>query len=143
MKRFLQFVVEADVATVNVGDTTLTADKKANTISATSKIGDDTTVTANRDMNAGGSSSVGVDTKVGSVDVSARQSTAAYNKGQMGGTSSVSASYTDPAGGDKHSVTVDKGVGYGGAGKDVQQGRNVVSTYRKNDVNVATKVGGY
>ena len=142
MKRFLQFVYEADVASVNVDGTNITADKKANTVNISTKVGDDTTVTANKDMNTGGSSSVGVDTKVGNVDVSARQNTAAYNKGQVSGTSSVSATHTDPAGGDKHTVTVDKGVGFGGAGKDVQQGRNVVSTYRKNDVNAATKVGG-
>jgi len=80
---------------------------------------------------------------MGDVDLSAKQSTPAHNKGQMAGTSSVGATYTNPAGGDTHNVTIDKGVGFGGVGRDVQQGRNVVTTYRKNDVNVATKVGGY
>ena len=142
MKRFIQFVKEADVSSVKVGDTNITADKKANTVNISAKVGDNTTVTANRDLNTGGSSSIGVDTKIGDVVLSARQRTASYNKGQMGDTSSVSATYNDPTNATKHNITVDKGIGFGGAGKDVQPNKNYITTYRKNGVNVATKVGG-
>lgn len=141
MKRFLQFVIEADVASVNLGDTTITANKKAKTINATHKFSDDLTLTANKDMSPGGAASVGAEYSIDK-NTSARvtHSTPAYNKGQMGGVSSVGVTHKDDVG-DKHEITTDKGVGYGGAGKDIQQGRNIVSTYRKNDVNVATKVG--
>jgi len=143
MKSFSQFVYEADVASVNIGSTNITADKKANTVNMSTKIGDNTTVTANKDMSPGGAASVSANMNIDDkTSVTASHSTPAYNKGQMGSVSSVGATYNDTAG-DKHNVTVDKGVGFGGAGKDVQQGKNYVSTYRKNDVNVATKVGGY
>jgi len=142
MKRFIQFVKEADVASVNVGGTNLNLDKKANTFNVSTKVDDTTSVTANKDMSPGGSSSVGVNTKLGDVDLSARHTTAAYNKGQMGDTSSVNATYNDSANSTKHNISVDKGIGFGGAGKDVQPDKNYITTYRKNGVNVATKVGG-
>jgi hypothetical protein len=141
MKRFSQFVYEADVASVNIGSTNITADKKANTVNMSTKIGDNTTVTANKDMGPGGAASVSANMNIDNkTSVTASQSTPAYNKGQIGGVSSVGVTHKDDAG-DKHDLTTDKGIGFGGAGKDVQQGRNRVTTYRKNDVNVATKVG--
>jgi len=123
-------------ATVNIGNnTTFTADKNTSTVSGTTKVDPNTTVSATKDVSPGGASTVGVKTNVNGVDLSAQKNSPAYNKGQLAGTSSVSAAYKDTTGalgtpGQTHTVNATKGVAFGGAsGPNV--GKNVITTYTK------------
>ena len=133
-RRYLDILDEQDSATLDLGNAKFTADKPTKTFTGQLDVNDTTQVTATRDFNPGGASTVGVKTNINGVDLSAQKSTPAYNKGQMGGTTSVSAAYKDTTGalgtpGQTHTVRMDKGIGFGGAGKDIKPGGNYVTTY--------------
>jgi hypothetical protein len=135
-RRYLDILDEQDTASIDVGNAKFTADKTTNTVSGTYDFDDNTQMTATQDLSKGGASSVGAKTNISGVDVSVQHNTPAYNKGQMAGTSSVSAAYKDTQGylgrpGQTHTVTATKGVGFGGAGKDIKPGKNVATSYTK------------
>jgi len=116
-------------ATLNVGDnTTVTADPNAKTIAAKSQIGDlnlqaTTFVTK-------GATSVAADYKVAPGSTVGVTQTQTGYKGQMAPTSQLRAAQTDTAG-QTHNLRIDKGVGFGGAGKNIQPGQNTQTTYTK------------
>jgi hypothetical protein len=135
-RRYLDILDEQDTASIDVGNAKFTADKTTNTVSGTYDFDDNTQMTATQDLSKGGASSVGAKTNISGVDVSVQHNTPAYNKGQMAGTSSVSAAYKDTQGylgrpGQTHTVTATKGVGFGGAVKDIKPGQNVATSYTK------------
>lgn len=135
-RRYLDILDEQDSATLDLGNAKFIADQPSKTMSGQLDVDDNTQVTATRDFNPGGASSVGAKTNISGVDVSVQHNTPAYNKGQMAGTSSVSAAYKDTQGyigtpGQTHTVTATKGVGFGGAGKDIKPGQNIATTYTK------------
>lgn len=129
--------------TLNVDpDTTISATRDFNpggvgSMSVTTKPYADTTLSATRDFSPGGASSVSVTTKpYTDTTLSATHSTPAYNKGQIGGTSQIQGSYKDSAGligpaGQTHTVTATKGIGFGGAGKNIKPGGNWATSYTK------------
>jgi hypothetical protein len=116
-------------ATVNVGNnTTVTADPNAKTVAAKSQIGD-LNLQATTDV-AKGATSVVADYKVApGSSVGVTQTQTGY-KGQIAPSSQLRASQTDTTG-QTHNVRIDKGVGFGGAGKNVQPGQNIQTTYTK------------
>ena len=127
---------EPTSATLDVGNAKFTADKTTNTLAGQYDVDDRTQLSFNRDFTPGGATNVGVKTNVNGVDLTAQRNSPAYNKGQLAGTSSVSAAYKDTTGalgtpGQTHNIRIDKGVGFGGAGKNVQPGQNTVTTYTK------------
>ena len=130
---------ETRQATVNtpVGDFTanITKDKSKNTVSGTMPVGG-ATLSATKDMTPGGAQSVSVDTNVApNLNLSATRKSADYNKGQLAGTKSVSAKYTDTTGalgepGQQHTATRTAGVGFGGA-SGARVGKNYVTKIDK------------
>lgn len=136
-RRYLDILDEQPKsASINVGNAKFTTDKTTNTVSGTYDFDDNTQMTATQDLSKGGASSVGAKTNISGVDVSVQHNTPAYNKGQMAGTSSLSAAYKDSQGylgtpGQTHTVTATKGVGFAGAGKDIKPGQNIATTYTK------------
>ena len=130
---------ETRQATVNtpVGDFTanITKDKNKNTVSGTMPVGG-ATLSATKDMTPGGAQSVSVDTNVApNLNLSATRKSADYNKGQLAGTKSVSAKYTDTTGalgepGQQHTATRTAGVGFGGA-SGARVGKNYVTKIDK------------
>ena len=137
-RRYLDILAEEPAsATVNVGDnSSLTVDKSTKTVTGTTDVAG-TKVTAKQDLAPGGASSVSATRQVApNLSATVTQSSPAYNKGQLAGTSQVQTSYKDTTGalgtpGQTHNVRVDKGVGFGGAGKNVQPGQNIQTTYTK------------
>jgi hypothetical protein len=130
-RKYLDVLNEQTPMTVNVGDNTkFTADKTTNTLTGTTKVGD-TDITATKDLSPGGASTVSATAKLApNLTATGTQSTPAYNKGQLGGTTSYSQTYTDSAG-IKHTATATKGIGFGGAGKNIQPGQNIATSYTK------------
>ena len=131
-RRYLDILAEEPAsATVNVGDnSSLTVDKSTKTVTGTTDVAG-TKVTAKQDLTPGGASSVSATRQVApNLSATVTQSSPAYNKGQLGGTSQVQTSYKDTAGA-THNVRIDKGVGFGGAGKNVQPGQNIQTTYTR------------
>jgi hypothetical protein len=137
-RRYLDILAEEPTsATVNVGDnSSLTVDKSAKTVTGTTDVGG-TKVTAKQDLTPGGAGSVSATRQVApNLNATVTQNSPAYNKGQLAGTSQVQTSFKDTTGalgspGQTHNVRVDKGVGFGGAGKNVQPGQNIQTTYTK------------
>lgn len=130
-RKYLDILSEQPTsATVNVGDnTTATIDTDQKTATAKTQIGD-LNLQATSDLANQGVGSVSADYKVApGSSVGATHTQTGY-KGQMAPTSQIRASHTDTAG-QTHNVRVDKGVGFGGAGKNVQPGQNTVATYTK------------
>jgi hypothetical protein len=135
-RKYLDILDEQNTASVDLGNAKFSVDKSTSTASGELDVDDNTKVTAKQDLSQGGASTVGVKTNIHGVDIAAQKSSPAYNRGQLAGTSSVSAAYKDTQGylgkpGQTHTVTQTKGVGFGGAGKDVQPGKNVATTYTK------------
>ena len=134
-RKYLDILDEQDTASLDVGNAKFTADKTTNTLDGQYDVDDKTQLSVNRDFTPGGATTVGVKTNVNGVDLTAQQNSPAYNKGQLAGTSSVSAAYKDTTGalgtpGQTHNIRIDKGVGFGGAsGPNV--GKNVITTYTK------------
>jgi hypothetical protein len=132
---------ETTPATLNtpVGDFTanITKDKSTNTVSGTMPIGG-TTLRATKDMTPGGAQSFSVDKDVTpNLNLSATKKSADYNKGQLAGTRSVAAKYTDATGalgqpGQQHTATRTMGVGFGGA-SGANVGKNYVDQYSVNE----------
>lgn len=132
---------ETKQATLNtpVGDFTanITKDKSTNTVSGTMPIGG-TTLRATKDMTPGGAQSFSVDKDVTpNLNLSATKKSADYNKGQLAGTRSVAAKYTDATGalgqpGQQHTATRTIGVGFGGA-SGANVGKNYVDQYSVNE----------
>lgn len=130
---------ETRQATLNtpVGDFTanITKDKSTNTVSGTMPIGG-TTLRATKDMTPGGAQSFSVDTDVApNLNLSATKKSADYNKGELAGTKSATAKYTDTAGtfgqpGKQYTATRTAGVGFGGA-SGPRVGKNYVDQYDK------------
>jgi len=130
---------ETRQATVNTpaGDFTanITKDKSTNTVSGTMPVGG-ATLSAKKDLTPGGAQSVTVDTDVApNLNLSATRKSADYNKGQLAGTKSVSAKYTDTTGalgkpGQQHTATRTAGVGFGGA-SGARVGKNYVTQIDK------------
>jgi len=137
-RRYLDILAEEPTsATVNVGDnSSLTVDKTTKTVTGTTDVAG-TKVTAKQDLAPGGASSVSATRQMApNLTATVTQSSPAYNKGQLAGTSQVQTSYKDTTGalgtpGQTHNVRVDKGVGFGGAGKNVQPGQIIQTTYTK------------
>ena len=135
-RKYLDILDEQDTASLDVGNAKFTADKTTKTLAGQYDVDDKTQLSVNRDFNTGGATTVGVKTNVNGVDLTAQKNSPAYNKGQLAGTSSVSAAYKDTTGalgtpGQTHNIRIDKGVGFGGAGKNVRPGQNTVTTYTK------------
>jgi len=133
-RKYLDILDEQDVASANIGNAKFTANKTSNTVTGAYDLDDKTQMTATQDISKGGASSVGAKTNIDGVDVSVQHNTPAYNKGQIAGTSSVSAAYKDTQGylgtpGQTHTVTATKGVGFQGAGKDIRPNQNYVTKY--------------
>ena len=123
-------------ATLNVGDNSSFAVDTANkTISGQIKVGDNLNLQSTQDLKAG-AGTVSADLQVDpNTSVGATYTQTGY-KGQMAPTSQLRTSYKDSAGsigrpGQTHNVRLDKGVGFGGAGKNVQPGQNIQTTYTK------------
>jgi hypothetical protein len=93
-------------------------------------------LSAKKDLTPGGAQSVTVDTDVApNLNLSATRKSADYNKGQLAGTKSVSAKYTDTTGalgepGQQHTATRTAGVGFGGASGS-RVGKNYVTQIDK------------
>jgi hypothetical protein len=129
--------VKSRQATLNTpaGDFTanITKNKSTNTVSGTMPVGG-ATLSATKDMTPGGAQTVSVDTNVvPNLNLSATRKSADYNKGQLAGTKSVSAKYTDTTGslgepGKQHTATRTSGVGFGGA-SGPRVGKNYVDQY--------------
>ena len=134
--------VETRQATLNTpaGDFTanITKDKSTNTVSGTMPVGG-ATLSATKDMTPGGAQTVSVNTNVApNLNLSTTRKTADYNKGQLAGTKSVGAKYTDTTGalgnpGQEHTATRTAGVGFGGA-SGARVGKNYVDQYSVNEV---------
>ena len=128
---------ETRQATLNTpaGNFTANITKDKNTVSGTMPVGG-ATLSATKDMTPGGSQSVTVDTDVApNLNLSATRKSADYNKGQLAGTKSVSAKYTDTTGalgkpGQQHTATRTAGVGFGGASGS-RVGKNYVTQIDK------------
>jgi hypothetical protein len=94
------------------------------------------TLSAKKDLTPGGAQSVTVDTDVApNLNLSATRKSADYNKGQLAGTKSVAAKYTDTTGalgepGQQHTATRTAGVGFGGASGS-RVGKNYVTQIDK------------
>jgi hypothetical protein len=115
----------------------ITKDKNTNTVSGKTNI-HGVNLSATKDMTPGGAQTVAVDTNVApNLNLSATRKSADYNKGQLAGTKSVAAKYTDTTGalgepGQQHTATRTAGVGFGGAsGPEV--GKNYVDQYSVNE----------
>ena len=129
-RRYLDIVAEQSLpvgvnqpATVNVGNnTSVTADPAAKTVAAKSQIGD-LNLQATTDV-AKGATSVAADYKVAPGSTVGVTQTQTGYKGQMAPSSQLRASQA-------HNVRIDKGVGFGGTGKNVQPGQNIATTYTK------------
>jgi len=161
-RKYLDILDEQNLASANIGNAKFTADKTTNTMSGTYDIDDNTQITATKDLRSGGTSSVGakynlddktqmtatqdlskggassvgMKTNVDGVNISTQHNSPAYNKGQLAGTSNVSAAYKDTQGylgkpGQTHTVTATKGVGFQGAGANVKPGQNIIYNYSK------------
>lgn len=124
-RQYLDILDEQDTVSMDLGKGKFSADRASNTVSGTYDVDDTTQITATQDTSKGGATSVGAKTNIGGVDIAAKHNSPAYNKGQLAGTSSISASYK----GDTFTAT--KGVGFGGAGKDIRPGQNIATTYTK------------
>jgi hypothetical protein len=89
-------------------------------------------------MTPGGGGSVSASMQAApNLNLTATQKSANYNKGQLAGTKSVSAKYTDTTGalgkpGQQHTVTRTAGVGFGGA-SGANVGKNYVDQYSVNE----------
>jgi hypothetical protein len=128
---------EPNQATVNVPGASFTADKSTNTLSGTTSVGG-TTLSATKNMTPGGGGSVSASMQAApNLNLTATQKSANYNKGQLAGTKSVSANYTDTTGalgkpGQQHTATRTTGVGFGGA-SGANVGKNYVDQYSVNE----------
>jgi hypothetical protein len=130
---------ETRQATLNTpaGDFTadITKDKSTNTVSGKMNVRG-VNIGAVKDMTPGGSQSVSADMNVApGLNISATRKSADYNKGQLAGTKSVSAKYTDTAGalgkpGQQHTATRTTGIGFGGA-SGPRVGKNYVDQIDK------------
>ena len=130
---------ETRQATLNTpaGDFTadITKDKSTNTVSGKMNVRG-VNIGAVKDMTPGGAQSVSADMDVApGLNISATRKSADYNKGQLAGTKSVSAKYTDTAGalgqpGQQHTATRTAGVGFGGA-SGPRVGKNYVTQIDK------------
>ena len=124
-------------ATLNVPGASFTANKSTNTVSGTTNVhGVD--LTATRNLTPGGARTFSASTNVApNLNMTATQKSADYSKGQLAGTKSVAAKYTDTTGalgkpGQQHTATRTAGVGFGGAtGANV--GKNYVDQYSINE----------
>ena len=129
-------------AKTNVGGTDISATRNLGTgnldsVGVSTNVGG-TNIKATQDFTTAkaGAGSVSVNTPVApGTTVGATYTQAGY-KGQMAPSSQVSMSYKDTAGalgtpGQTHNVRIDKGVGFGGAGKNIQPGQNIQTTYTK------------
>jgi hypothetical protein len=113
----------------------ITKDKSTNTVSGKGNIRG-VNIGAVKDMTPGGSQSISADMDVApGLNISATRKSADYNKGQLGGTKSVTAKYTDTAGalgqpGQQHTATRTAGIGFGGASGS-RVGKNYVDQFDK------------
>jgi hypothetical protein len=128
---------EPGQVTASVPGASFTADKSTNTLSATTNVhGVD--LTATRNMTPGGAKTFSASTNVApNLNMTATQKSADYSKGQLAGTKSVSANYTDTTGalgqpGQQHTATRTAGVGFGGA-SGAKVGKNYVDQYSVNE----------
>lgn len=124
-RKYLDILDEQNVASANIGNAKFSADQSTNTVSGTYDVDDATQITATQDTSKGGATSVGAKTNIGGVDIAAKHNSPAYNKGQLAGTSSISASYKGDT------LTATKGVGFQGAGANVKPGQNIIYNYSK------------
>jgi hypothetical protein len=128
---------EPNQATVNVPGASFTADKSTNTLSGTTNVGG-ATLSATKNITPGGGGSVSASMQAApNLNLTATQKSANYNKGQLAGTKSVSANYTDTTGalgkpGQQHTATRTTGVGFGGA-SGANVGKNYVDQYSVNE----------
>jgi hypothetical protein len=113
----------------------ITKDKSTNTVSGKMNVRG-VNIGAVKDMTPGGAQSVSADMDVApGLNISATRKSADYNKGQLAGTKSVSAKYTDTAGalgkpGQQHTATRTTGIGFGGA-SGPRVGKNYVDQIDK------------
>ena len=128
---------EPNQATVNVPGSSFSANKSTNAVSGQTNIGG-ATLSATKNITPGGGGSVSASMQAApNLNITATQKSADYNKGQLAGTKSVSAKYTDTTGalgkpGQQHTATRTAGVGFGGAtGANV--GKNYVDQYSVNE----------
>jgi len=128
---------EPNQATVNVPGASLTANKNTNTVSGQTNVGG-AALSATKNITPGGGGSVSASMPVTpNLNLTAKQTSPDYTKGQLAGTKSLAATYTDTAGaagkpGQQHTVTRTAGVGFGGAtGANV--GKNYVDQYSVNE----------
>jgi hypothetical protein len=124
-------------ATLNVPGASFTANKNTNTLSGTTNVhGVD--LTATRNLTPGGARTFSASTNVApNLNMTATQKSADYTKGQLAGTKSVAANYTDTTGalgkpGQQHTATRTAGVGFGGA-SGAKVGKNYVDQYSVNE----------
>lgn len=129
-------------AKTNVGGTDISATRdlgtgKLTSVDAAARIGGANIKTAQDFSTAKqGAGTVSVDAPVAPGTTAGATYTQQGYKGQMAPSSQVRMSYTDTTGaigqpGQTHNVRIDKGVGYGGAGKNIQPGQNIQTTYTK------------
>jgi len=128
---------EPDQVTVDVPGSSFTADKSTNTLSGTTNV-HGVNINATKDMTPGGATTFSANMNVApNLNIAATQKSADYNKGQLAGTKSVAAKYTDTTGalgqpGQQHTATRTAGVGFGGA-SGANVGKNYVDQYSVNE----------
>jgi hypothetical protein len=128
---------EPNQATVNVPGASLTANKNTNTVSGQTNVGG-AALSATKNITPGGGGSVSASMPVTpNLNLTAKQTSPDYTKGQLAGTKSLAATYTDTAGaagkpGQQHTVTRTAGVGFGGA-TGATVGKNYVDQYSVNE----------
>lgn len=128
--------------TTNVGGTNISATRNLGTgdltsAGASTNVGG-ANIKATQDFSTAkaGAGSVSVNAPVAPGTTAGATYTQTGYKGQMAPSSQVSMSYKDTTGalgtpGQTHNVRIDKGVGFGGAGKNIQPGQNIQTTYTK------------
>jgi hypothetical protein len=134
-RKYLDILGEQPV-TANIDDnTSATVDPAAKTIGMQTKVGDNLNLQATQDLKAH-AGTMSADLQVDPNTSVGLSHTQTGYKGQMAPSSQIRASYKDTSGsigapGQTHNVRVDKGVGFGGAGKNIQPGQNIQTTYTK------------
>ena len=139
-RRYLDIIDEQEPTTVNFDDnTSATLDAAAKTFGMQAKVGNNLNLKVAQDYSTAkrGAGTVAADYQVDPNTSIGLTTTQAGYKGQMAPTSQVRTSYKDTTGAlgepsQTHNVRIDRGVGFGGAGKNIRTDKNTQTTYTKN-----------
>ena len=125
MRKYLD-ILDEQVSTLNIDNTSVTADPTAKTISAQTKVGNNLNLKAAQDLKAH-AGTVSADLQVDpNLKIGGTHTQTGY-QGQMTPTTQISANYDNPEIG-KIDARLDKGAMFQGAGKNIQQGNPAIAT---------------